>query len=302
MRGRMRCGIMNKQSQLDIGFEFEGSCEDARPRGERGRSRYEEGRNLPPHASCGIVGFGIDSCTCPAYDVSMRIPLTKYGLPEVAVYPAVIAILMAVVALFGAPLLPVAAVVATEGILVLVLAWALMFFRDPQRRTIQDDTILLAPADGRIADIETVEEETVGGPAVRIGIFLSIFNTHINRAPCDARVEKITYRPGRYFNAMNRLAGKVNESNNLALVRTSDPQDRLLVRQISGAIARRIVCAAHEGQQLAGGERFGMIKFGSRTELYLPAGDRVQCLVRVGDKVKAGLTPLAKYKRDGMME
>jgi phosphatidylserine decarboxylase len=218
-------------------------------------------------------------------------------MPEVVVYPAIIAGLMAGVALF-APLLPISVTVAAEIILVLVLVWALMFFRDPQRQTIQDDTLLLAPADGRIADIEMVDEKDfLEGPALRIGIFLSIFNTHINRAPCSAKVEKITYRPGKYLNAMNRLAGKVNESNNLALRRTDAPQDRLLVRQISGAIARRIVCAAREGQQLAGGERFGMIKFGSRTELYLPAGDRIECMVRVGDKVKAGLTPLAKYRQ-----
>jgi phosphatidylserine decarboxylase len=218
-------------------------------------------------------------------------------MPEVVVYPAIIAGLMAGVALF-APLLPIGVTVAAEIILVLVLVWALMFFRDPQRQTIQDDTLLLAPADGRIADIEMVDEKDfVEGPALRIGIFLSIFNTHINRAPCSAKVEKITYRPGKYLNAMNRQAGKVNESNNLALRRTGAPQDRLLVRQISGAIARRIVCAAREGQQLAGGERFGMIKFGSRTELYLPAGDRIECMVRVGDKVKAGLTPLAKYRQ-----
>jgi phosphatidylserine decarboxylase len=209
-----------------------------------------------------------------------------------------IAGLMAATALFGPALLPVWAIVATEGVLALVLVLALMFFRDPHRRTIRDDTMLLAPADGRIADIETVDEgDFIGGPALRIGIFLSIFNTHINRAPCDAKVEKITYRPGKYLNAMNRLAGKVNESNNLALVRTSCPLDRLLVRQISGAIARRIVCAAREGQQLAGGERFGMIKFGSRTELYLPASEKIECMVRVGDKVKAGMSPLVKYRR-----
>jgi len=229
---------------------------------------------------------------------SMRIPLTKYGLPEVVVYPAAIAALMAAVALVGPAVVPVWALVAVEGILGLVLIWTLMFFRDPARQVLRDDRVLLAPADGRIADIETVEEgDVIGGPALRIGIFLSIFNTHINRAPCAARVEKITYRPGKYLNAMNRLAGKVNESNNLALVRTASPPDRLLVRQISGAIARRIVCAAREGQQLAGGERFGMIKFGSRTELYLPAGAPVECLVRVGDKVKAGLTPLARYRK-----
>jgi phosphatidylserine decarboxylase len=187
--------------------------------------------------------------------------------------------------------------VAVEVALTAVLVWVLMFFRDPPRQPLRDDTLLLAPADGRIADIETVKEsDFIGGPALRIGIFLSIFNTHINRAPCAAKVQKITYRPGRYLNAMNRLAGKVNESNNLGLVRIGDPQDRLLVRQISGAIARRIVCAAREGQQLVGGEPFGMIKFGSRTELYLPAGEQIECLVRVGDKVKAGITPLAKYR------
>lgn len=128
-----------------------------------------------------------------------------------------------------------------------------------------------------------------------MGIFLSIFNTHINRAPCDARIERITYRPGKYINAMSPRAGKVNESNNVEMVRTSHPQDRLLVRQISGAIARRIVCAAREGQQLAGGEQFGMIKFGSRTELYLSASEKIECMVRIGDKVKAGVTPLVKY-------
>jgi phosphatidylserine decarboxylase len=224
-------------------------------------------------------------------------PLTKYGLPEVAVYPAAIALLMIAAALFGPGALPVWSIVATEGVLALVLAWALLFFRDPQRQTIQDDTVLLAPADGRIADIETVDEgDCIRGPALRIGIFLSIFNTHINRAPCGVKVEKITYRPGKYLNAMNRLAGKVNESNNLALVRTGSPPDRLLVRQISGAIARRIVCAAREGQRLTGGERFGMIKFGSRTELYVPASENLECVVRVGDKVKAGMTPLAKYR------
>ncbi len=228
----------------------------------------------------------------------MRIPLTKYGLPEVVVYPVVVVVLMAAVGLLDAAWLPAWGLGAAEAVLALVLVWALMFFRDPPRKTPADDMLLLAPADGKVMDIETVEEqEFLAGPALRIGIFLSLFNTHINRAPCGVRVERIRYRRGKYLNALNPLAGKVNESNSVALVRTNQPQDRLLVRQISGAVARRIVCAVREGQQLAGGERFGMIKFGSRTELYLPAGERVECLVRVGDKVKAGLSPLARYKR-----
>jgi phosphatidylserine decarboxylase len=226
----------------------------------------------------------------------MRIPLTKYGLPEVVVYPAAVLGLMAAVGLFGPAWLPLWGVVAMEGVFALVLGWVLMFFRDPHRESPRDDSLLLAPADGTITDVEMVEDaEFIGGPALRVGIFLSIFNTHINRAPCDARIEKITYRRGKYVNAMSPRAGKVNESNNVEMVRTSHPQDRLLVRQISGAIARRIVCAAREGQQLAGGEQFGMIKFGSRTELYLSASEKIECMVRIGDKVKAGVTPLVKY-------
>jgi phosphatidylserine decarboxylase len=227
----------------------------------------------------------------------MRIPLTRYGLPQVFVYPAVIVVLMAAVGLLGPARMPVWAVILVEIVPAVVLAWALMFFRDPHRETPDDDTLLLAPADGTIADIETVEEtEFIGGPALRVGIFLSIFSTHINRAPCAARVERITYRPGRYVNAMSPLAGKVNESNNLALVRTNHPRDRLIVRQVSGAIARRIVCAVREGQHLTGGQRFGMIKFGSRTELYWPAGEKIEGMARIGDKVKAGMTPLARYR------
>jgi phosphatidylserine decarboxylase len=228
----------------------------------------------------------------------MRIPLTKYGLPEVAVYPAAIAGLMTVTAGLGPARLPTWAIALAECLLALVLAWTVLFFRDPHRRTPRDDALFLAPADGRVADVQTVgEADFLAGPALRIGIFLSVFDTHINRAPCDARVERITHQPGKYLNAMNPLAGKVNESNNLAMVRTNHPPDRLLVRQISGAIARRIVCAVREGQRLAGGERFGMIKFGSRTELYLPLKDGLECLVRVGDRVKAGITPLARYRQ-----
>ena len=118
---------------------------------------------------------------------------------------------------------------------------------------------------------------------------------HINRAPCNVKIEKIAYKKGRYKNAMNPESGEVNESNDLWLVRTDSPSDRLLVRQISGAIARRIVCAAREGQKLAGGEKFGMIKFGSRTELYVPVSENAQCLVKTGDKVKAGMSPIVRY-------
>jgi phosphatidylserine decarboxylase len=227
----------------------------------------------------------------------MRVPLTKYGLPQVVVYPAAIFTAMVVFPLITAAFLPKWAVVTIEVVLAAILIWALMFFRDPERRCPADNNLLIAPADGRITEIETIDETSfIKGPAQRIGIFLSIFDAHINRAPCNVRVEKITYKKGKYLNAMNPQSGRLNESNELDLVRTDNPRDKLIVRQISGAIARRIVCAAAEGQKLAGGERFGMIKFGSRTELYVPVRENAKCVVKIGDKVKAGLTPLVKYE------
>jgi len=227
----------------------------------------------------------------------MKIPLTKYGWPQVVVYPAGVIAAMVVVGLGGKSFLPAWAVASIETILALVLLWALAFFRDPPRWCPAVPNLLLAPADGRVTDIETINDGGfVGGPALRIGIFLSIFNTHINRAPCSVRVESITYKKGKYLNAMNPQSGRLNESNDIGLVRTESPKDKLLVRQISGAIARRIVCKTSVGREMAGGEQFGMIKFGSRTELYLPLRENAKCLVRIGDKVKAGLTPLVKYE------
>jgi phosphatidylserine decarboxylase len=222
--------------------------------------------------------------------------LTMYGLPEVVIFPAVMVAAMAAYPAVAVLFLPLWATVTIEAVLAVILVWILAFFRDPERRCPLEKSLLLAPADGRVTDVEVVEEDGfIGGPALRIGIFLNIFDVHINRAPCNVRVEKITYKKGIYKNAMNPESGRVNESNDLWLVRTDGPSEKLVVRQISGAIARRIVCAAREGQELAGGEKFGMIKFGSRTELYVPVGGNTECLVKRGDKVKAGLSPLVRY-------
>jgi len=227
----------------------------------------------------------------------MRIPLTKYGWPQVVVYPAVVLVAMVILLPVTMAFLPFWAVVLLQVPLAALLIFSLMFFRDPHRLSPSDKNLLLAPADGQITDIEVVEENGfIGEAAFRVGIFLSIFNTHINRAPCNVRVEKITYKKGKFKNAMNPQSGRVNESNDLSLVRTDSPKDRLIVRQISGAIARRIVCDKMQGQELSGGEKFGMIKFGSRTELYVPVRENAKCLVKIGDKVKAGLTPLIEYE------
>ncbi len=227
----------------------------------------------------------------------MKIPLTKYGWPEVVIYPALVLVVMAAVALGTEGVLPLWAIISIEVLLGVVFIWILCFFRDPERSCPSDSNLLLAPADGQITDIEEVENNVfLGRGALRVGIFLSIFNTHINRAPCNVKVEKITYKKGKYKNALNPQSARVNESNELWLTRTDSPHDRLIVRQISGAIARRIVCDKIEGQQLTGGEKFGMLKFGSRTELYVPLRENAKCVVKIGDKVKAGLTPLIIYE------
>ncbi|MHC4755701.1 MAG: phosphatidylserine decarboxylase [Planctomycetota bacterium] len=227
----------------------------------------------------------------------MKFPITKYGLPQVAVFPTAIIVAMALL-LTAAPFLDQKWIITGEAILALIMVWVLSFFRDPDRNCPTDSQILLAPADGTVSEIELVEEnDFICGKAIKIGIFLSIFNTHINRAPCGVKIEKVTYKKGRYINAMNPESGRVNESNDLWLTRTEEPRDRIIIRQISGAIARRIVCRTTPGDNLAGGERFGMIKFGSRTELYLPARENVKCLINTGDKVKAGLTPLMRYEK-----
>jgi len=236
----------------------------------------------------------------------MRIPLTKYGWPQVIVYPLAVFAAMLIYFVIAIRFFPYWArgtpwalltFWAVELVLLVLLIWMLCFFRDPERRCPSDQNLLLAPADGQVTDIETVEENNfIGGAALRIGIFMSIFDTHINRAPCNVTVEKITYRKGKFKNAMNPQSGRVSESNDLYLLRTNSPEDKLIVRQISGAIARRIVCDTVEGGELSGGQKFGMIKFGSRTELYVPLSKSAKCLVQIGDKVKAGLTPLVEYE------
>jgi phosphatidylserine decarboxylase len=226
----------------------------------------------------------------------MRIPITKYGLPQVVIYPGLSVLAMVIAIALAA--VNITLFWTIEAVLAAVLIWLLSFFRDPYRRIPAGDNLILSPADGTISDIEVIDESSViGGPATRIGIFLSIFSVHINRAPCAVRIEKITYRKGRFINALNPDCGKVNESNNIAMTRLAEPAEKILVRQISGAIARRIVCDAEQGQEFTGGCVFGMIKFGSRTELYLPAESSAKIIVKKGDKVKAGLSVLAEYGR-----
>ena len=182
---------------------------------------------------------------------------------------------------------------AAIGILLLLSgAFALYFFRDPPRRTSADDRAVVSPADGKVVAIEDIEESPhYEGPCRRVAIFLSILDVHINRTPAAGTVRSITYQPGRFLAAMKSETSECNEAMTVHLDTAHGP---MTVRQIAGLIARRIVCRTGVGDSLDRGEKFGMIKFGSRTELYLPPGTEI--CVEVKDKVRAGHTVMARCK------
>lgn len=214
----------------------------------------------------------------------MRIPLTRYGRREIILATAVLGALTAVGALlfWPAALLPAA-----------VWLYVLTFFRDPQRRPEADDG-LLAPADGKVVDITSVGPDgPVGRPGVRIGIFMSIFDCHVNRSPCEAEVVHIEHRAGGFLDARRPEAAERNESATIALAHERGGQRyTVMVRQVAGLIARRIVTDLHEGQRIGRGQRIGMVKFGSRVELIVPTELVGRVCVKVGQSVRAGRTVL----------
>lgn len=169
--------------------------------------------------------------------------------------------------------------------------FVLWFFRNPERTPPESSTGLLSPADGRILKIEEGEGHTEGGLVgsfKKISIFMNIFNVHVNRSPCRGSVRKITYYPGKFLSANLDKASSENERN--ALLISLDDGREILVVQIAGLIARRIVCWVEEGDHLHRGERFGLIRFGSRLEVFVP-GD-TEIAVSPGDKVSAGVTTI----------
>ncbi len=169
------------------------------------------------------------------------------------------------------------------------------FFRDPSRYIPQTPGLLVSPADGKVIEIAALDhDDFVGGPAVRIAIFLTLFNVHVNRMPCTARVIRLRYSPGKFFSANRPEASTQNESMWIGLQEEAAPYRRLVCRQVSGLVARRIVCDLRPGEVLERGAKFGMIKFGSRTELIVPA-EGFEPLVRVGQWIKAGRDVVGKY-------
>jgi phosphatidylserine decarboxylase len=214
--------------------------------------------------------------------------LAPEGMPIVAGFVIVGVVLSGAavwwLGVFGVPVVLIA---------VVVCVWCVWFFRDPQRAIPEGAELVICPADGVVCQVSSAVPPTELGlgttPLARVCVFMNIFNVHVNRVPVESVVEKIAYRPGAFFNASFDKASDLNER--MSLVLRTPEGTRLVVVQIAGLVARRIVCRVKDGAKLRSGERFGLIRFGSRVDVYLPTSAIVTA--RVGDRVLAGSSVIA---------
>lgn len=211
--------------------------------------------------------------------------LAPEGRPFVVAGVAVLALLLAVGIGWGGGAL------ALPALWLPVAVWIPAFFRDPPRQGPRGDHLVIAPADGRVVSVSEVDEpDVIGGRALRIAVFMNVFNVHVNRHPVDGTVIRREYRPGRFINASFDKASGDNERMSLGV---HSPRGPVLIRQIAGLVARRIVTDPPEGTNVRQGTRLGLIRFGSRVDTYLPAGARPS--VTRGDRTRAGVTVIAEW-------
>src|SRR3990172_440195 len=215
----------------------------------------------------------------------MRIPLAKYGLRELIVFcvPCIVGVGVSV-ALFPW-IVPVP---------LFFLAFLLNFFRDTKRKTPQGSELIIAPADGTVSHIVPVfEDNYLKCDTTKISIFMSVLNVHVNRMPAKGCVEFIRHTTGKFLDARDEECFSSNENNIIGLSLIGSDA-KIAVKQIAGKIAKRIVCACKVGDVFEQGQRFGMIKFGSRVEVFVPNSVTFEVMVKVGDKVTAGKTVLGR--------
>lgn len=216
---------------------------------------------------------------------TVLVPIHRAGWPFIALFAAVTLGLFIIEDFLG-------------WVGVILTLWCVYFFRDPARATPKREGLVISPADGVITLIDEAapppELEMGDDPRPRVAVFMNVFNVHVNRSPVDGEVSAMAYRPGKFLNASLDKASVDNERQSLR-VTSKDGKD-LAVVQIAGLVARRILCDVKQGQTLAAGERFGMIRFGSRVDVYLPKG--VQPLVLLGQTAVAGETVLADMTSD----
>lgn len=169
--------------------------------------------------------------------------------------------------------------------------WVIAFFRDPERQGPRGDRLVIAPADGKVVSVIPMHEpDVIGGQATRVSIFMNVFDVHVNRYPADGTITFRRYRPGKFINAADEKAALENEQSDVGITTAHGP---VLARQIAGLIARRIITDHGEGTAVRQGERLGLIRFGSRVDVFLPAGTRI--LVKEGDVTQAGVTVIAEW-------
>jgi phosphatidylserine decarboxylase len=177
------------------------------------------------------------------------------------------------------------------GLWLALSIWVVAFFRDPKRTGQRGECLLLAPADGKVVSVvETDEPAFFGGRALRVSIFMNVFDCHVNRYPTDGTVSYRHYNPGKFGHAAAEKSSLDNEQSSIGLL---NARGKVLIRQIAGLIARRIVTDHEVGSSVHQGERMGMIRFGSRVDLFLPLGTRI--LVKPGDTTRVGVTVVAQW-------
>lgn len=214
--------------------------------------------------------------------------ITKYGIGLVLTGGGIFVVFLVLSVLFRQPILIILAVLT--GIFAV---FNLFFFRDPQRVIPMNPDAILSPADGKIIQITEVDENQFFKQKVtRVSIFLSVFNVHVNRIPISGTVEYFRYHRGKFLPAFNNKASLDNEQTAIGIVGSGGR--KVLFTQIAGIIARRIVCEVREGHRVKAGERMGMIRYGSRADVYLP-GEEVKLQVQVGDKVVGGETVIGVF-------
>jgi phosphatidylserine decarboxylase len=173
----------------------------------------------------------------------------------------------------------------------LITLWVVAFFRDPARPGPRGEGLVIAPADGKVVSVIPIEEPAfLGGPSTRVSIFMNVFNVHVNRYPVDGTIGYQAYVPGKFINAAEEKAARENEQSSVGIASARGP---VLVRQIAGLVARRIVTDHERGTSVRQGERMGLIRFGSRVDVFLPPGTRIT--VKAGDRTKAGQTIIAEW-------
>ncbi len=218
--------------------------------------------------------------------------MVRFVVPLFVGLSVIPALIFALPPSFGVLVVPL---VLLSVLLPLLIAFVIYFFRDPERAVPADEKIIVSAADGLVVGIDEMEEPDFHlGPMIRIAVFLSVFDVHVNRTPCDGTVKSTIYKAGRFLDVRHPDSSRLNECRSWWL---ETPRGNVAVRQIAGLIARRIVAWAAEGEALARGQRFGMIRFGSRTEVFLPAECTV--LVKLGDRVQGAATPIARWPESG---